>query len=213
MKQKPLFVLVAALGLAACGSGNKQKPIEATDAKEVATATQQTLRIDPATSVINWAGHKVGGSHHGVLSLTSGNLSIDKDQLLSGTFIIDMNSIVDKDLTDGKLNDMLVNHLKSADFFDVEKYPEASFQITSTTLLSDNYYQIEGNLKMKEETKNITFNATITLENDIYTAVTDTFAIDRTQWGVNYGSKNIFKDLKDKIIEDNMDVQIVITAK
>ena len=106
-------------------------------------------------------------------------------------------------------------HLKSADFFDVEKYPEGKFTITGVEELSGSEYthKISGNLELKEAVKNISFDATISKDGDTYTAKTATFTIDRTQWGVNYGSKNIFKDLKDAFINDDMEITITLVAK
>ena len=66
---------------------------------------------------------------------------------------------------------------------------------------------------MKDIEKNITFGAKITKDGDIYKAVTVPFTIDRTQWKVEYGSKTIFADLKDKIIQDEIELQITIVAR
>lgn len=65
---------------------------------------------------------------------------------------------------------------------------------------------------MKDIEKNISFGATITKEEGKYKAVTVPFAIDRTQWNVQYGSKSIFADLKDKFINDNIELKITIVA-
>lgn len=214
MNSKTLLMLGITASLMACGGSKKKQPIEANEAKQITEQASSNFTIDTESSVINWAGHKVGGSHHGTLCLKSGNLAIEDDKLLSGSFVIDMNTIVNMDLTDAKMNQQLVDHLKSSDFFDVQKYPEAKFEITQTTKLENNRYQIDGNLTLKDITKNISLYAKINKDHeDRYTAITDTFAIDRTQWGVNYGSKNIFKDLKDAIINDAMDIQIVINSK
>ena len=127
-----------------------------------------------------------------------------------------MNAIKDEDLTDAKMNDMLVNHLKSADFFDVATYPESSFAITKVEAVAGNdsiTHTISGNLKMKDVDKNITFGAKITKEGDVYKAVTVPFTIDRTQWNVKYGSKSLFAELKDNIVNDNIELQITIVAK
>jgi polyisoprenoid-binding protein YceI len=164
-----------------------------------------------------WKGSKPGGEHNGSISLKSGSLSINGTEVVSGAFTINMNSIVNEDLTDKKMNDMLVGHLASPDFFDVAKYPEASFAITKVeaiTPATDSItHRISGNLKLKDAEKNITFGAKIVQEGDVYKAVTVPFTIDRTQWNVQYGSKTIFADLKDKFIDDNIELKITIVAK
>lgn len=216
MKMYNYFIALALiLAVSACGGKSSGNKTEASAAKEVAVAEGQDLVVDLSASTINWKGFKPGGSHYGVLSLKSGELYIDGGALKSGTFVIDMNSINVEDLEAGKGKEQLEGHLKNADFFDVEKYPEGKFTITGVEELSGSEYthKISGNLELKEAVKNISFDATISKDGDTYTAKTATFTIDRTQWGVNYGSKNIFKDLKDAFINDDMEITITLVAK
>lgn len=210
-----LLVLSIVLFAASCSNSPKNK-IEGTDSQAIANGSGEQLVVDTQASSIHWVGTKPGGSHHGTIGIKEGSLAINGTEVASGSFIIDMNAIVDEDLTDQKMNEMLVNHLKSADFFDVEKYPTSSFAITKVEAIAGNdsiTHRISGNLKMKDVDKNITFDAKITKEGDAYKAVTVPFTIDRTQWNVQYGSKSIFADLKDKFIDDNIELQITIIAK
>lgn len=166
-------------------------------------------------SVITWLGDKVviSAPHNGTIALKSGSVQIDLNTLniLGGQFIVDMNAINNLDL-EGELKEHLEGHLKSADFFDVEKYPEAKFEITKAERIGEtNEYTISGNLTLKDITNNIEFKATITQDDTTkkITAASEEIVIDRTKWGVNYGSGSIFKDLKDNIIRD----EIVFTVK
>lgn len=213
---KVYYLALATLLFAVSCGGNKEKAIDGTDAKTVATGEGQKLAVDLSQSTIKWTGSKVAGTHHGTLSLKSGELVIKGDTLVSGTFVLDMNSIVDEDQTDAKMNKMLVDHLKSEDFFDVAKYPEGKFDVTSTEVVAANdsvTHRISGNLTLRGVDKNITFAAKITKEGDLYKAVSLPFVIDRTQWGVNFGSKSVFANLKDKIVDDNIGIQITVVAK
>ena len=210
-----LLALSILLFAASCSNSPKNK-IEGTDSQAIADGSGEQLVVDTQASSIHWIGTKPGGSHHGTIGIKEGSLAINGTEVASGSFNIDMNAIVDEDLTDQKMNEMLVNHLKSADFFDVEKYPASSFAITKVEAIAGNdsiTHRISGNLKMKDVEKNITFDAKITKEGDAYKAVTVPFTIDRTQWNVQYGSKSIFADLKDKFINDNIELQITIIAK
>ncbi len=210
-----LLVLSIVLFAASCSNSPKNK-IEGTDSQAIADGSGEQLVVDTQASSIHWVGTKPGGSHHGTIGIKEGSLAINGTDVASGSFIIDMNAIVDEDLTDQKMNEMLVTHLKSADFFDVEKYPTSSFAITKVEAVAGNdsiTHRISGNLKMKDVDKNITFDAKITKEGDAYKAVTIPFTINRTQWNVQYGSKSIFADLKDKFIDDNIELQITIIAK
>ncbi len=211
-----LLVLSVLLFTVSCGNAPKNK-IEGTDSQTVASGNGQELLVDTLDSSISWKGTKPGGAHIGIVKLSEGKLAINGTEVASGSFVVDMKSITDTDLTDKSMNDMLVNHLKSADFFDVEKYPRSEFAITkveTVTPANDSItHMVSGNLKMKDVEKNITFGAKITKDGDTYKAVTVPFTIDRTQWNVQYGSKTIFANLKDKIIDDNIELQITIVAK
>lgn len=212
------FALTAFIVITSCSGGVKNK-IEGTDAQAVAGGQGETLNIDTGASSIHWRGSKPAGagSHEGTINIKEGTLAVNGTDLVSGSFVIDMSSIVDKDLTDAKMNEMLINHLKSPDFFDVEKFPEAYFVITNVKEIQGNdsiTHNISGNLKMKDVEKNITIEAKITKEGDTYKAVAVPFAIDRTQWNVQYGSKTVFANIKDQIINDDIEFpQIIIVAK
>ena len=107
----------------------------------------------------------------------------------------------------------LEGHLKSADFFDVEVHPTASFEVISSepSDAEGTTHNVKGNLTMKSITKEITFPANISFEGDQLTA-TGTFTIDRTQWDVQYGSESFFPDLikkgKDKIISNDIELTL-----
>lgn len=214
MKAYYLLAAVALFIATSCSSKSGNK-VDASDAKEAtANVGSQKLVVDTLASTVAWKGYKPGGSHHGTLGIKQGELSVENGELVSGTFTLDMNKILCEDLTDAKMNEQLVGHLKNADFFDVAKYPEGKFTITTVEKLNDgvNTHRISGNLELKGVSKNITFDTKVTNEGTSYKATTATFTIDRTQWGVNYGSKNIFKDLKDSFINDDMEVTITIVA-
>lgn len=197
----------------ACSNAPKNK-IDATDAQNVAQGEGIVLVVDTLQSSIGWTGRKPAGHHVGTLGVKSGELTINGDKLVAGTFVLDMNKIINTDIADATMNGQLVGHLKSADFFDVAKFPEGKFEITSVEELQNDSisHKISGNLKLKNVEKNISFGANISKEGNSYKAVSVPFTIDRTQWGITYQSKNIFKDLKDSFINDNIEIQLTIVA-
>lgn len=211
-----LLAIASLIFVASCNNAAKNK-VEGTDAQAAASGTGLELTVDPSASSIHWVGSKVGGSHHGTIGIKSGSLAINGEEVASGSFVIDMNAIIDEDLTEAKMNEMLVNHLKSEDFFDVAKYPESTFTITKVEALvtpNDSVnYTVSGNLKLKDVEKNISFGAKVTKEGELYKAVTVPFTIDRTQWNVKYGSKTLFANLKENIVNDNIELQITVVAK
>ncbi len=215
MKKNLLSILfISSLAVVSCKSEtNAEDAKDVTDVSELA----QTLTVDAGSSVIEWVGSKPTGTHNGTIQLTSGSVSLEEGKLVGGKFEIDMNSIVVLDLQ-GDEKASLESHLKGTaegkedHFFDVVKFPAGSFEITSVTALEGNAVEISGNLTLKDITKNVTFAAKADVTEGSVKIYSETFSINRTDWGVNYGSKSIFEDLGDKFINDNIDLKINVVA-
>lgn len=158
----------------------------------------QKVNIDPVKSKIAWSGKKiVGGSHNGEIKLKSGTLEIKNDQIVKGTFIVDMNTISNHDLEDKDYNSKLVGHLKSDDFFGVEKYPTASFNIKKSSKFINGKATVTGDITIKGTTKEIT--AIVSRSNNSFNTKLE---IDRSQFDVRYGSNSFFDNLGDKAIDN-----------
>lgn len=169
-------------------------------------------KVNIETSKINWKGFKPSGSHYGTIDLANGNFVVKNDKISGGEFTIDMHSIVDLDMpADNENNAKLVGHLKSADFFDVEKYPNGSFQIKDTENI-DGKTLINGELTLKDITHPVSFLADIKIENGRVTLKSESFKVDRSKWNIRYKSKSFFNDLKDKFIDDDMEISIEVIA-
>ena len=203
--------------LAACADAPEGQKVEANDA--VATETVEvasdamTYTIDTENSVINWVGSKPGGEHMGTVQLTSGELSVNGENLTSGEFVLDMTTITDTDL-EGEKKAKLEGHLKTGDFFEVEKFPTASFEITgveATTETPDATHHITGNLTMKGVTKSVTLPAKVEMTEEGLMASTPKFTINRTEWDITYKS-GILGVAKDKAIHDEIGLQIELAA-
>lgn len=212
-----ILSLIVVTGLfAACGGPQGEKALTG-DAQAVSVMSGDvTLNADLETSIIEWEGAKPTGTHNGTIELTEGQLYLDEGNVVGGKFVIDMNSIVVLDLTDPDMNGKLLGHLKSADFFETETYPTATFEITSVEAVQGNpaaTHNITGNLSMKDVTRSVTFPATVNVSDNGVTATSATFLIDRTQWNVQYGSKTLFANLKDDFINDQMALTITLNAK
>ena len=216
-----LSLLASSLLLASCGGNGDSNKTESqtseAQAVEAVTDTEAvTLALDPAQSLINWEGSKVvvDLKHVGSLNFVSGEITGNPStqELLGGKFVVDMASLVDFDQK-GDMKEMLETHLKSADFFDVEKYPNATFEITSAEQLAEaGRFKVAGNLTIKDKTNNIEVLVTVTDDGTKYTAVTDTVTIDRTKWGVIYGSGQGLKELTDKVISDQVSFVATVVA-
>ena len=201
--------------IASCGGPQGDKALTG-DAQEISVKEGDvTLKADLNASNIQWEGAKPTATHHGTINIKSGELMLSDGAIVGGIFTIDMNTINNIDLEDAESNAKLVNHLKSPDFFDIEKYPNAVFQITSVEPISGNpesNHSITGNLTMKDVTRSITFPAMITMDDESVNATSPAFVLDRTQWNVQFGSKTLFSNLKDKFINDDMSLRINFSA-
>ncbi len=168
--------------------------------------------IDTKASKITWNAKKVSGEHTGNVSLNGGKVWVEKSAVVGANINMDMNSISCTDLTDAEWNKKLVGHLKSDDFFSVEKHPEASFEITSVKKGSNGDHMVNGKLTIKGISNDISFPAKVNLSNGVVKA-NGTAKLDRTKWDIRYGSGKFFEGLGDKMIYDEFDITFDITAK
>ena len=160
-------------------------------------------------SRIQWSSKKIVGTnnHIGTVELKSGKFETSGSEVTGGEFVIDMTTIANEDLTNQAANDKLVNHLKSDDFFSVEKFPEANFVATSVEKQEDGNYLITGDLTIKGITNSISFPADIIRQNSGIVADAE-FSINRTLWDVRFGSNTFFGNLGDNAIDDMINFNI-----
>jgi polyisoprenoid-binding protein YceI len=212
MKKIILSLVLVASVLTACKSEKKEK-LAVNEVVEFEVTTAEKHNVDIATSVLNWKGTKPLGAHDGVVSLKSGSLVIEESELVEGEFIINMSTIANVDMkgTDGA--GKIEGHLKSEDFFDVAKYPTSKFVITNVEETEDGKLEVTGKLTIKDITKSITIPATISTKAGVTTFKSETFNINRTDFNVRYGSKSFFDNLKDKFIDDIMEMSFVVKTK
>ncbi|WP_413558380.1 YceI family protein [Bdellovibrio sp. HCB209] len=179
------------------------------------TAKAEAYKIDATASSVAWKGTKKAGSaHNGKISVKDGEVQVDsKGQVTAGQINIDMKTITNEDVKDAEYNKKLVGHLSNADFFDVEKFPVTTFKITGITPKSANEVTVKGELTMIGKTNPIEFPAKITTDKGVVTGEA-TVKVDRTKWGLKYGSGNFFKELTaDKIISDEFEMTLKLVAK
>lgn len=175
----------------------------------------EIYKVDLNNSKMKWEGRKVTGAHHGTINLKSGSLEMVDGKLKGGEFTIDMNSIVNLDLEDETWNKKLVNHLKSDDFFSVEKFPVARLRITDVKNYKDSEtdanYLIIGDLTIKGITHSIEFPANVKSEQGNVSASAK-IEVDRSKYDVRFRSGSFFEGLGDKLIYDNFIMNVVLTT-
>ena len=167
--------------------------------------------IDTEKSNVIWIGRKVSGEHHGVINIKRGYVDIEKKSIVGGEIVIDMKSIEVVDMSD-KYNRKLEKHLKNSDFFDVDLFPESTFKIKKNhELITDENILFEGDLTIKDTTIISSIPSKILLEDNIVKAI-GIVDIDRTLYGITYGSGTFFEDLTDRAIDDNFTLKFKIFA-
>jgi len=170
-------------------------------------AAPKVVNLNKSASSIAWLAKKVTGEHNGTVGISAGALNVDGNKLIGGNFTIDLKTIKDLDLTDPAYNQKLIGHLSSGDFFEVEKFPTATFVITK---VAGN--QVTGNLTAKGITKSITFPAEITVKGGKVTAKAN-ITIDRTDFNIRYNSKKFFESIGDKAIYDDFALTVSLVSE
>ncbi|MAQ70179.1 MAG: lipid-binding protein [Flavobacteriales bacterium] len=200
--QLPIILLTFIILLSSCVNKkiNNSIDLEAQkDAAKTYSLEPGLYEVDSDKTIIEWLGKKPTGSHNGDIKLKKGSIKIDeKGNISAGNFIFDMTTINCTDL-EGKPKTNIEGHLKSEDFFNVEKFPEASFEIKE----SDDK-KMSGILTMKNNSNPITFNYTRTGPLEFKAE----FIVDRTLYDIKYGSKSFFSDLGDKFINDDIEIKL-----
>lgn len=198
---------------------DKENNSETTEAQDKLEATSEvtTYMADVNGSQIEWEGEKLTGVHTGYLNLVKGYISLNEsNEIEAGEFVIDMSSITVTDLEgDEKAN--LEAHLKGTvegkegDFFNITKYPTGNFVVTGM-VVADGKTWMQGNLTLLETTKNVKFPVNLSLDGDKMILQSEEFAIDRTEWGIKYGSKSFFPNIGDKAIYDDIKLTVYLEA-
>ena len=174
-------------------------------------AAPTTYKVDTHNSSLTWTGRKVTGEHQGKISLTDGVITAEGNTIKSGTFTFDVAGLTVTDLTDSEYNTKLVNHLKSDDFFSVQKHPKASFTITSVTPKGGDAYDVKGKLTIKGITNEISFPAVVKTQNNQLTAAGKA-TIDRTKYDIKFKSASFFENLGDKAIHDDFELDFKLVG-
>ncbi|GAA4511006.1 MULTISPECIES: YceI family protein [Sphingobacterium] len=207
MRKITLLAATAALVLASCAGNPEGKKADTKDSVVVENQVSgDAFTVDTAQSSVVWTGTKVTGSHTGTVAIKSGNVIVENGVIKGGKFVLDMNTISSTDL-EGEWKEKLDGHLKADDFFAVETYPEASFEITEVKAgATPSDLVVSGNLTIKGITKNITFDAKAEEVTDNTVKYSADFNIAREDWGVTYEGK------KDDLISKEINFKVNVVA-
>jgi polyisoprenoid-binding protein YceI len=216
MKLNKSISLVVGLGVAtlisfyACKKKSSETTNETNPISSQLDGSGEVYLVDTTQSMIEWEGATPGGyKHNGTIQLSQGQFTAKDNQLTSGKFTININSIANHDQA-GKDKTNLEGHLKEKDFFEVEKFPTGSFEITEIKKDSAGH-KVIGNLMLKQVTNSIQIPTQLRIDPNYVYAETSVFTIDRTKWGIVYNS-GIIGTIKDDLINDDISLKLKIVA-
>ena len=187
------------------------RTVRQSSATERATAS---LPVDLRRSIVKWKGTKFRGrgKHEGTVSLAAGALAMCGATACGGSFTLDMRSIAVTDIpvSDPIPRNRLTNHLNSRDFFWTERYPTATFTLRQVTPRGATY-RVSGELTLRDVTRPLVFDATVTELPGGERRVVSTLTIDRQHWGIEYR----FDPIRNEIVDDEIGLvlELVFAAK
>ena len=161
------------------------------------------VSLDLEKSKVKWTGKKItNSSHWGSLSFSEANLDFDGDDLVSGKFIVDMNTMSVDDIK-GRGKQRLEGHLRNEDFFDVDNHNEAILMFNDRIPLVNGVYEISGSLTIKGISNPVQFTLVPNGKN-----YSSTLVFDRTKFEITYSSGNFFENLGDRLILDEVELEV-----
>ena len=214
MKKFILPALLAVAVMSSCGSD----AVEATDAKEV-----EEVKITATYSALGDHNHVDWKAWHllrtkersGNVSIKEAEVSVNENMLGGGKFVLDIAGLqVTGFGEDTTSNEKLRGHLTSGDFFLTDSFPTATFEITDVDTMSGDFNtKISGNLTIKGVSKNITFNANTEITEEAVSISSESFEIDRSNWGLTYNTEGAEGVLADYAIMNEIEFTVHANVK
>ncbi len=205
-------------GLAAWeAAGNPVEPAAGGGVSEP-SLRDRTYLVDAEQSVLEWTGRNINNRHHGRIPLAGGEIVIRDGSLASGSMTLEMGAISNLDLQDEGYRKILLDHLRSEDFFDVARFPTATVTLTGWEAIAGATpgtpnYTLYGTLTLKGVTRELRFPAVIVPQDDGSLKAQATIDLDRTLWNVVYGSGRFFERLGMHLVNDLITVELFIVAR
>ena len=189
-------------------SNNKVKAVN--DNVSTLSLASGNYIAESESSSILWECAWLGGnSHNGDILLEEGQLSIKDNNNLTGSFLVDMTTIDCHDEKNIGTKNKIIGHLKSDDFFDVKNHQKAKLEIISSENIGGNEFLFKGNLNIKGKTNSVQMKGSVHKLNSGYSANIN-LTFDRSKYDVRYRSAAFFSDLGDRIISDDVFLNVKI---
>ena len=172
--------------------------------------------VNAKASTITWEGTKVTGAHNGDIQVSNGLITVTDGLISAATVIIDMTTINTLDL-DGGAKESLDGHLSSDDFFGVESFPTAQFELLTLNPVRGGEnganFAASGKVTIKGRTDEVSFPVKVDM-TDGGATISGNMVLDRSKFDVQFRSKSFFdvKDLGDKLIYDEFTIGFTLVA-
>lgn len=169
--------------------------------------TQYSFNTEESEMI--WTGKKATGQHVGTIKMKEGYLALNHGSFSGGKIVIDMKSIANTDIKNDAGKAKLEKHLKGADFFEVEKYPEATFlfkRLERDAAGKPGAFKATGSLTMKGKTNDVSFPVTLVMDHSKIVA-RGNLTFDRTKWDIKYKSS-----LENSMINDEIELSFGVVA-
>jgi len=199
-----------------CGYG-----LEGSEPDSVGTDDEHQLEngeytIIATESRIGWTGRNSNTCHFGTVDVSGGHLHVE-DSIIQGSVTVDMESIENLSLAGSDLQQVLISHLKSEDFFLTDAFPAARFNIrggrfTREPDVTRPNCEINGTLELRGIQNDLNFQAIVTKWLDGHLHFSAHFDLDRTLWGVTYGSGSYYQHLGMHSLFDLISIELRIVA-
>jgi polyisoprenoid-binding protein YceI len=205
----PISIII--LTLIGCGKKNETKDIKVGNTSST-YLEKGSYDIINTESELKWIGKELStDTHTGTLALKKGKIDVNANGVIHGEIEIDMTTITVTDMQ-GKWGTKLEGHLKSPDFFDVEKYSSAFITFQSDeNPIKNNQLNLTGELTIKDITHPISFSTELLQTKPSLQAKTS-LSFDRSKYDVRFRSGNFFENLGDKLILDDIEIDVLLVT-
>lgn len=196
------------------------RPLEADESDESARSIELSdgrWVVDATESLIRWSGRNFNSVHTGTLQLRRGHLDLARNTLKEAAFEIDMKSLANDDVENGEMRQVLIDHLASDDFFDVGQHPVSTFEAAVAVPINraredaPNFY-LAGRLSLKGTIALVSFPLQVAFDEGELRA-NGVVEIDRTRWGVSYGSNRFYESLAKHFVSDLIGLEVDLVAR
>ncbi|HEY4743746.1 MAG TPA: rhodanese-like domain-containing protein [Desulfuromonadaceae bacterium] len=195
-------------------------PLEPTGAQRVEEPVISAGRylIKPELSRLEWMGRNVNNRHMGTIQLAGGEVHYGQDGFVGGAVTLAMDTIANLDLQDEEYRAMLIRHLMSDDFFNVVRYPSASYTIHGSETLPNAApgapnYLITGELELNGITRRLHLPTEVVPLGNGQLKAHAAIDLDRTLWGAIYGSGRFFEKLGIHLVSDMVSIELFLVAE